>query len=90
MLTMMKKVDQKLIDKLNAQFDAMDADGNGYLEVSDHTSDEPREKKWLQTAKLIPLNSFGAAGGPRNYHQEQAQGQAQRNHAIPHGQHRLN
>jgi len=35
MLTMMKKVDQKLIDKLNAQFDQMDADGNGFLEPVD-------------------------------------------------------
>ena len=35
MLTMMKKVDQRLIDRLNSQFEAMDADGNGYLEPVD-------------------------------------------------------
>jgi len=35
LLIMMKKVDQSLIDKLNLQFDQLDADSNGYLEPVD-------------------------------------------------------
>ena len=35
LLIMMKKVDQPLIDRLNTQFDQLDADSNGYLEPVD-------------------------------------------------------
>jgi len=35
MLIMMKKVDNGLMKRLNNQFDALDADGNGYLEPQD-------------------------------------------------------
>lgn len=35
MLIMMKKVDQPLVDRLNAQFNMLDADNNGYLEPVD-------------------------------------------------------